>query len=81
MYIHVSKSTGRPFRLRLPSGLVLSGFSATFIAGKIKKDHPNITGKQLRILFRAIRKYKRTHPEWTLVEIQDQQGTQIEIAL
>ena len=81
MRINITQSSGDIIRLRLPHGLVLNGLSATLFSAKLKKADVNLSGKQLRILFRAIRKYKREHPEWKLIEVQSQDGDTVEIVL
>lgn len=81
MRINVNESSGRSIRLRLPHGLVLNGLTAGIFSAKLKEEDVNISSKQLRILFRAIRKYKRTHPQWKLMEVQSQDGDTVEITL
>ena len=41
----------------------------------------NMSAKQLRTLFRAIKVYKSAHPEWKLVEVHGHDGDTVEIVI
>ena len=79
MYITVNESGGKDFHLRLPNGLVLNRLSASLLSVGLKGKNVNISGKQLRRLFRAVKIYKAAHPEWKLIEVNSHDGEMIEI--
>ncbi len=81
MRITVNEGKGQNLHLRLPSGLVLNRLSAIFISAGLKEKDINMSGKQLHILFRAIKVYKSTHPEWKLIEVHNHDGETVEIVL
>ena len=78
MNIIVNEVGGKNIHLRLPSGLVLNGLSANLLSVKLKDKNLNISSKQLRILFQAIKAYKANHPEWKLVEVHGHDGETVE---
>ena len=81
MRIVVVERTGKMTRIRLPNGLLMNGLSAGFLSSKAKQKNISISAGQLRILFRAIKRYKRTHPEWVLAEVNDHGGDTVKIML
>ena len=81
MRIVVVERTGKMTRIRLPNGVLMNGLSAGFLSAKAKQKNISISASQLRILFRAIKRYKRTHPEWVLAEVNDHGGDTVKIML
>ena len=81
MRIVVVERTGKMTRIRLPGSFLLNGLSAGFLSAKAKQKNISISASQLRILFRAIKRYKRTHPEWVLAEVNDHGGDTVKIML
>ena len=81
MNIIINEVGGKNIYLRLPGGLALNRISATLLSVKLKELHSSISSKQLRILFQAIKIYKRDHPEWKLVEVYGQDGETVEIVV
>lgn len=67
--------------LRLPCGLVLNRLSADIVSVILKNKGVNISGKQLNLLFQAIKAYKTTHPEWKFIEINGNDGETMEIVI
>lgn len=70
MKIHIRD--GKTFRLRLPNRLVCSRFV-------LKKAGLPITAKQARLLRTTIREFRRTHPEWVLVEVESADGQFVQV--
>lgn len=81
MKIVVKKSSGKDVCLRFPTSLLIGRLSATMIATKLRKQNADISGKQLYILFRAIKTYKAQHPEWILLEAENRDGETVEIII
>jgi len=81
MRIFITKADQKALRLHLPTGLILSRLSAACLSVSLKKKNTNISGKQLYTLFRAVKKYKKTHPQWKLVDGQTSDGEYFQIVL
>ena len=81
MRINITHRTGKITRLHLPQALVLNGISAALLSSSMRKKDVDISAKHLRTLFRAIKQYKRSHPDWKLMEVQSSNGEAIEIVL
>ena len=79
MDITVSPNGGKDIDLRLPTGLVINGLSAAVVSGKLKKNGLEISPKQLRVLFRAMKRYRTQHPEWVFIEVESHDGTVVKI--
>ncbi len=74
--------------LMLPSFLVFNGLTARIVSSLLKKakkkgsDLPVlIPASVFRRLFRAIRRAKRRHPDWALVDLKTQDGTKVFLKL
>lgn len=67
--------------LRLPSGLVLNPVSALFLPKYMRQNGLEIDRKQARLLVKAIRHYRRSHPDWVLVEVDSANGDHILITV
>lgn len=81
MRITVKERGGKNLHLCIPNGLVLNRLSAGILSAALKDKSPNISGRQLHILFRAIKTYKATHPQWRLAEVQSPNGEMIVIII
>lgn len=67
--------------LTLPTGLALNGFAAGKIAAAARKHHYELTTAQAKLLIRGVKEYRRTHPEWVLVEIHSANGDEVFLQL
>ena len=81
MRVVVKEGSRRVFHLRLPTGLMLNPVSAGVISIKLRETDVKISGKQLYVLFRAIKRYKKKHPEWKLVEVESRSGEAVEVVI
>ena len=81
MNIMVYEADGKNIHLPLPTGFLLNGLSANLLSALLKEKNLKISGKQLGILFQAIKLYKKDHPEWKLVEVYDCDGNTVEITI
>lgn len=68
-------------RIPIPTGLVLNDLTAGLVPKIMEQNGMTITTKQARKLIRAMKKYKRRHRDWTLVEVQSSRGDYVEIKL
>ena len=81
MRIIVHRPREKSIFLMLPSSFALNGVSAAFFSAALRKKQVEISAQQLSALFSAIKSYKKTHPEWKLMEVQERNGNVIEIVL
>lgn len=80
MRIYVNDSDGTNINIRIPTGLFLNRLTA-FILFKILQPEVPLTKEQAYALINALRRYKRTHPGWKLVEVHSAEGDVVEIRL
>lgn len=71
------------FRLRLPipNRLAFSGLSARVFARAARERGVELTAAQILTLFQAIRRYRKAHPGFPLVEVRTKDGGAVEIKL
>ena len=67
--------------LRLPTVLALNGLTAALFAPKLRQQGHDISAAQLGAFFRAVRRYRREHPEWDLVEVLSEGEEAVRIRL
>ena len=77
------KNTGnkKSIKIRIPSFLFFFILTAWIAAKFFRKIRENITSKQLYILIKEIRRFKRRNKKLQLVEITEASGEYIEIRL
>lgn len=68
-------------RIPIPTGLVFNDLTAALVPKLMAQNGMTITAKQARNFIRAMRKFKRRHRDWTLVEVQSAEGDYVEIKL
>lgn len=82
MRIYMEENGRQKINVHLPSGLVLNTVTATLAAAFVKgQDGERYTGEQLRRAVQAVNEYRKSHPEWVLMEVQTHTGQQVEIRL
>ena len=65
----------------LPTGLVFNSLTAS-IAVRAAAEHGVVmSAAQMRRFFRAVKAYKRAHPDWVLVDVQSADGEAVKIKL
>ena len=72
MKIDICPPNKKPKHKRFPNWLVLNDFTAWFLARNMKKHtkEKTLTAKQLRLLFRAVRKEaKRLNGSWEFADL------------
>lgn len=70
---------GRTIKLCVPTSLLLNRVTAVIAAKGARTHGVTFTGNQLHTFFRALRKFRREHPDWILVSVTDANGDQVEI--
>ena len=80
MKIDIRYPGKRAKHIRYPNWLMLNALTAHFIARRMKKhtEEKTLTAKQLRLLFRMIRREaKRLKGSWVFADIRTRTGTHI----
>jgi len=81
MKIIVHSSGSQKINLRLPSGLALNPVSALFLPKIMEQNGIHMTRKQAFIMVKTINRYRRSHPDWNLVEVQAATGAYVKITI
>lgn len=71
----------RKLTLGLPSGLALNPLTASMLPIFLRKYDVHITAAQARKFVRELNRYRRAHPEWSLVEVLSSEGKVVRIRL
>ena len=77
----IVKEPDHHIRLRIPTGLVFNRFTAAAISKEAGKYGVKIRPHQARILMNELKKYRRTHPDWVLAEVQSGDGEYVLVKL
>ena len=77
----IIKGEGHHMRLRLPTGLLLNRFTATAICAEAEKHGVLIRRDQMQTIIKALHHYRRTHPDWVLVEASCADGDYVWVKL
>ena len=59
------------FVFRFPTGLVFNRLTAGIVCRKLKKEGINLTRKQTVLFIKELKRYKKTHRDWNLVEVSE----------
>ena len=67
--------------LPIPSGLVLNRFTAGLAPKFLKKHGIDITKEQATRIIDELKRFRRSHPDWVLVEVESSDGDYVKIKL
>ena len=81
MKISIKRENELNLQLPVASGLVLNRLTAGYIQEGLKKSGINVTREQTIVFIKALKAYRRQHPEWVLLEIHSSGGYDVEIRL
>ena len=81
MRILVKEHEGHTIRLVFPSGLVLNSVSANFLQKYLEEQGIHITREQARAFIKELNRFRKTHKDWKLVEVQGADGDIVDIRL
>ena len=70
----IAKGDDCNIRLRIPTGLVFNRFTAAAIGKEAGKYGVKLSPRQVRILIKTLKEYRRTHPDWVLAEVHSADG-------
>lgn len=74
---------GDDFRLDLPlpTGLVFNRLTASFAAKAAAEAGVTVTSQQMHRLFDHVKRCKKAHPDWVLVEVTNKDGEYVMVKL
>lgn len=83
MRIIVKGGSHTDVNLVIPTNLIFNRVSILILQQICKKQNVDfpLSKKQLIDLMKVVRKYKRHHPSWKLVEVESTDGERVEISL
>lgn len=81
MVIRIRSEEGPNLFIPLPTGLVCNRLTASLAARAVSEYGMEISASQLNRLFAAVKRYKRAHPDWVLVEVQSADGEFVYVKL
>ena len=81
MKIQIKEAGGHKFCLPIPTGSVFGHLTAAFLPRVLKDEDITITRKQAYQFLKELRRYKKQHPDWILVDIQSANGDTVKIAV
>ena len=67
--------------LPIPTRLVFNGLTAGLLCWGLEKHGTHVSRKQLMVFVKELRRFRRRHPRWTLVEVEGHEGEQVKITL
>ena len=83
MRIKIKENGGHGLGLALPTSLIISRLGVRWLERQAREhggtDLPKISGKTLRRLRREIRRMRRVHREWCLVDVKSADGDTVKI--
>lgn len=66
---------------RFPTCLTLNRLTAWIIRRKLKKEGIQLTGKQTARMLKELKRYKKNHADWNLVEVNSKNGNTVKVRL
>ena len=81
VFIKEGGTKPKKFRIILPTSLIFNRFTAGFAVKEAEENGVKITKDQMIDLFKAVKKYKRSHKDWTLVEVISSNGDEVRVKL
>lgn len=59
---------------RFPTGLAVNRLTVGIMRGQLKKHGLSLTRKQTVLFVKELKRYKKHHPDWNLVECSEKDG-------
>ena len=81
MIVKVRAEDGPNLTIPIPTGLLCSRLTAGFSAKIMEQNGIHATPEQMVRFFRAVRQYKRKHPDWVMVEVESSTGDYVFVKL
>ena len=77
----IAKGEDYNVRLQLPTGLVCNRFTAVAISKEAGKYGVKLRRSQMNVLFKALKDYRKIHPDWVLVEVNGAKGEYVQVKM
>lgn len=77
----IVKDKDSHLNIPIPTRLVFNGLTAGLLCWGLEKRGTHVTRKQLMVFVKELRRFRRRHPRWTLVEVEGHEGEQVKITL
>ena len=77
----IAKGDDHNVHLRIPTGIAFNRFTAGAISKEAGKYGVKISPHQARTLIKALKEYRRTHPDWVLAEVYSADGEYVLVKL
>lgn len=77
----IVKEEAHNIRLVLPTGLLLNRWTVGIACREAKKYGTQISPHRMRVLFKVLKDYRRTHPDWVLAEVYSEDGEYVLVKL
>ena len=81
MIVKVRAEDGPNLTIPIPTSLLCNRLTAGFSAKVMEQNGVHATPEQMVRFFRAIRQYKRKHPDWVMVEVESSTGDYVYVKL
>ena len=81
MKIQIKDSENHKFCVPSPTGAVFGHITAAILPHALQDKGITITKKQAYLFIRELRRYKKHHPDWVLVDIEDSCGDTVKITV
>ncbi len=82
MRIRIEEHGEKKLSLCIPTGLLLNRLTASVLPGIISvEDGAALSAAQLHAIFRALNDFRRSHPDWPLVDVESADGKRVQIIL
>ena len=81
MIVKVRSEGGPNLFIPIPTGLLCNRLTAGFSAKMMEQNGMHATPEQMVRFFRAVRRYKRKHPDWVLTEVRSSNGDYVYVKL
>ncbi len=81
MIIKIRSADGPNLFIPIPTGLLCNRLTAGLAAKAMAQNGYTATPEQMVRLFKALRRYKRKHPDWVLTEIRSADGDYVYVKL
>ena len=65
----------------LPTGLGMNRLTAGIIRRQLKKEGIILTRKQMLLFIKTVRRYKKSHADWNLAEVESKNGDTITVRI
>lgn len=81
MRIIVKAKNGPNFRLLLPTALILNRFTAGWVCKSMDSNGMHLSKEQAVAFLGELKRYRRKHRDWVLVEVRSAGGDYVKVKL